>query len=82
MAADYLRYYPQDYGNQRTWTFSGWIKKTKQETNQNLLSPRYGGDGNPRGIHWKSYGDLKGSNKKTAFSFQKKKVYQRNCLFP
>ena len=45
MAADYLRYYPQDYGNQRTWTFSGWIKKTKQETNQNLLSPRYGGDG-------------------------------------
>ena len=45
MAADFLRYYPQVYGNQRTWTFSGWIKKTKRETSMNLLSPRYGGDG-------------------------------------
>ena len=41
----YLRRTPISFGHQRTWTFAGWYYKSRNGTAQNLISPRYGGDG-------------------------------------
>ena len=41
----YLYRTPSSAGNQRTWTWSVWLKRGSLGTEQNLFTPQYGGDG-------------------------------------
>ena len=41
----YLNRTPASAGNQRTWTWSVWLKRGSFGTEQNLFTPQYGGDG-------------------------------------
>ena len=41
----YLYRTPSSAGNQRTWTWSVWLKRGSFGTEQNLFTPQYGGDG-------------------------------------
>ena len=38
----YLNRTPSSAGDRRTWTWSGWVKRTQSSTNQNLFSVREG----------------------------------------
>ena len=41
----YLERTPSSAGNQSTWTFSAWIKRSKLGTVQHIWTPNRGGDG-------------------------------------
>jgi hypothetical protein len=51
----YLNRTPSSAGNQKTWTFSAWLKRGSFTANQGIFCPYYGGDGsNESQIRWKS----------------------------
>ena len=43
-SSDHLTFTPSSAGNQKTWTWSAWIKRGTLGTKQNLFNPTRGGD--------------------------------------
>jgi len=58
--SSYLSRTPGTTGNQKTWTFSAWVKRSRPDTQQNIFNPYTGGDGsNESQFHFKSDGALR-----------------------
>jgi hypothetical protein len=78
MASTYLSRTPSSNGNQKIWTFSGWVKRSNLSSYQYLLSAYYGGSDRYTTINFENddklliYGGVYTTGASTTVSFNKK----------
>lgn len=76
-ASAYLNRTPASAGNRKTWTWSGWVKRSNISSNGVLFAARTGSDATYFNLSFQSAGDLRiESNSETAYP-----LYKTNALF-